>query len=35
MEEQKQYLNDTIEDWMAQNDEEQIDDICVLGVRIQ
>jgi serine phosphatase RsbU (regulator of sigma subunit) len=34
MEEQKETLNQTIEDWMAQNDEEQIDDICVLGVKI-
>jgi hypothetical protein len=31
---QKEILNQTIVDWMAQNDEEQIDDICVLGVRI-
>jgi serine phosphatase RsbU (regulator of sigma subunit) len=34
MNEQKGQLGQTIEDWMAQNDEEQIDDICVLGIRI-
>ncbi len=31
---QKQYLEDIIEEWMAQNDEEQIDDICVLGIKV-
>jgi tetratricopeptide (TPR) repeat protein len=34
MDQQKQHLDRTIEDWMAQNDEEQIDDICILGVKI-
>jgi serine phosphatase RsbU (regulator of sigma subunit) len=34
MDEQKEILNKTIEDWMSQNDEEQIDDICILGVKV-
>ncbi len=34
MGQQKKELGKTIEDWMEQHDEEQIDDICVLGVRI-
>jgi tetratricopeptide (TPR) repeat protein len=34
MDEQKERLDQNIEDWMAQNDEEQIDDICILGVKI-
>ncbi len=34
MPEQKSQLNETIENWMAQNEEEQIDDICVMGVKI-
>jgi len=32
MEEQKQILDDTIEKWRG--DSEQIDDICVIGVRV-
>ncbi len=32
--EQHQYLEETIENWMDQNDEKQIDDICVLGIKI-
>jgi len=32
MDEQRQHLNDTIENWMA--DYEQIDDIIVIGVKI-
>ncbi len=34
MPEQGEYLEDKIEDWMAENDEEQLDDICVMGMRI-
>ncbi len=34
MKEQKEQLDKTIKEWMAQNDEEQIDDICVLGLKI-
>ncbi len=35
MEIQKNQLDKTIENWMAQNNEEQIDDICVLGINIK
>ncbi len=34
MKEQKEALDNIIEDWMGQNDEEQIDDICVIGGQI-
>ncbi len=34
MEGQKEALDNIIEDWMAQHEEEQIDDICVLGGHI-
>jgi ligand-binding sensor domain-containing protein/serine phosphatase RsbU (regulator of sigma subunit) len=33
MEEQKEILNQSIEDWMAEGNIEQIDDICVFGVK--
>jgi hypothetical protein len=31
---QKQQLDQTLENWMAQANERQIDDICVMGVRL-
>ncbi len=34
MERQKEILNQTIENWKAENDEEQIDDICVMGIKV-
>jgi hypothetical protein len=34
MESQKEKLEQTIENWMVQNDEEQIDDISVFGIKI-
>ena len=32
MKEQKEYLNKYMSDWMGEH--EQIDDICVIGIRI-
>ena len=32
MKDQKEILNTTINDWM--NNEEQIDDICLIGVKV-
>jgi len=32
--EQEKALDDTIEDWKTENDDEQIDDILVIGVRV-
>ncbi len=34
MEEQRQILEETIESWMDESDQEQLDDILVIGVRI-
>ncbi len=34
MQQQKNELDTTIEDWMSQNNEEQIDDICIQGIKI-
>jgi serine phosphatase RsbU (regulator of sigma subunit)/Tfp pilus assembly protein PilF len=34
MNKQKEILDQTIEDWMAENDEEQIDDISVVGIKL-
>jgi hypothetical protein len=31
---EKQILNSTIEQWMAEGNEKQIDDILVMGVRV-
>jgi ligand-binding sensor domain-containing protein/serine phosphatase RsbU (regulator of sigma subunit) len=35
MDQQQEILGRTIKDWMAEGQEEQLDDICVMGVRIQ
>jgi hypothetical protein len=34
MHEQRQILDETIEGWMAEGNEKQIDDILVMGVRV-
>ena len=34
MEAQKEFMNARIEHWMEEGDIEQIDDICVFGVRV-
>ena len=34
MEEQRQLLDTTFDNWIAQGNEEQIDDICVIGVKV-
>jgi hypothetical protein len=34
MEQQKVTLDQTLNDWMEENNEEQIDDVCVLGLKI-
>jgi hypothetical protein len=34
MQQQHDILDKTIKDWMAIGEQEQIDDICVLGLRI-
>ena len=34
MQEQHDILDSTIKDWMAETEQEQIDDICLMGVRV-
>ena len=34
MKEQHDILDSTIKDWMAETEQEQIDDICLMGVRV-
>jgi serine phosphatase RsbU (regulator of sigma subunit) len=34
MEKQKKVLEKTLTDWMDEGKEEQIDDVCVIGVRL-